>query len=366
MNTDFWRGKRVFMTGHTGFKGSWACILLNSMGAKVWGYALEPPTEPSLFALARVDRLVESTLGDVRDLGALASVMSRAAPDVVLHMAAQSVVLKSYEEPIDTFSTNVLGTAQTLEAVRRMAKPCTVVNVTTDKCYENMGWVWGYRESDQLGGHDPYSASKACAELVGQSYAASYFPPTRCSQHGVGLASARAGNVIGGGDWTPRQLIPDTIAALAQRRPVILRHPDAVRPWQHVLDCLAGYLALAERLAGDPVAYSGAWNFGPPLEDARPVSHVVEALATHWNQTPAWVADSVQHAPEERQLRLDVSKAATELEWRCRLPLDTALSWVANWYQGLQRGESALELCQAQIRAFLDLDSGSRPGSGAE
>jgi CDP-glucose 4,6-dehydratase len=354
MNPTFWHGRRVLITGHTGFKGSWLCMLLDALGAKVSGYALAPPTQPSLFELARVGGMVDSTIGDVRDLKALSDCMRRVAPDVVLHLAAQSVVLTSYDDPVETYSTNVLGTVHTFEAVRHLGRPCAVVNVTTDKCYENRGWVWGYRESDALGGRDPYSNSKACTELVGQSFRESFFPPSRWSEHGVGIASARAGNVIGGGDWTPRQLIPETMAAFAQSRPVSLRHPNAVRPWQHVLDCLTGYLTLAEAVATNPPQYGGAWNFGPSHEDSRPVSYVVEALASYWKLEPAWVQDGVRHAPEESQLRLDSSKAAVDLGWRCRLSLDDALAWVARWYHDHQNGRSASDLCQSQIEAHLD------------
>jgi len=357
MNPSFWRGKRVFVTGHTGFKGSWLCMLLDSFGAQVCGYALPPPTRPSLFDLALIGDLVDSTIGDIRDLGSLTTRMAEAAPDVVLHMAAQSVVLASYEDPVDTYSTNVLGTVHVLEAVRRMHRPCTVINVTTDKCYKNEGWVWGYRESDELGGRDPYSNSKACAELVGLSYGESFFPPHGWSDHRVALASARAGNVIGGGDWTARQLIPEAMSAFAQGRPVVLRHPQAVRPWQHVLDCLAGYLSLAEALSGDPQAFSGAWNFGPSMDGARPVSYIVETLAAHWQVLPAWTQDEVRHAPEESQLKLDVSKAAAGLGWRCRLSLDAALAWVASWYQQHQSGRHARDLCREQIDAYVAIGS---------
>jgi CDP-glucose 4,6-dehydratase len=355
MNPSFWRGKRVLVTGHTGFKGSWLCLLLDALGAEVSGYALAPPTNPSLFELAAVGDLVESTIADVRDLPALSDYMRSRSPDVVLHMAAQSVVLASYDDPVDTYSTNVLGTVHALEAVRRMGKPCTVVNVTTDKCYENKNWVWGYRESDELGGRDPYSNSKACTELVGHSYRESFFPPSNWREHGVGLASARAGNVIGGGDWTPRQLIPETMAAFAQARPVVLRHPDAVRPGQHVLDCLTGYLSLAEALAADAPSFDGAWNFGPASEESRPVSYIVETLASFWKLESAWVTDGARHAPEENQLRLDTSKAAARLGWTCRLSLDVALSWVASWYQDHHRGLAARDLCCGQIDAYLNL-----------
>jgi CDP-glucose 4,6-dehydratase len=355
MTPGFWRDKRVFVTGHTGFKGSWLVLLLQSFGARVAGYALPPPTRPSLYELARVDELVHGTTGDIRDLDALASCMADFAPDIVFHMAAQSVVLTSYDDPVDTYSTNVMGTVHTLEAVRRMRRGCTVVNVTTDKCYENKGWTWPYRETDTLGGRDPYSNSKACAELVGQAYRESFFPASRFDAHGVALASARAGNVIGGGDWTPRQLVPETIGAFVQGRPVVLRHPDAVRPWQHVLDCLGGYMTLAEALASDGRRYAGEWNFGPADSAACPVSRVVDTLGRLWGVATPWVRDTAVHAPEEHQLRLDVSKATHELRWRGRLPVEQALQWVAAWYLERQRGADARASCREQIARWLDL-----------
>jgi CDP-glucose 4,6-dehydratase len=355
MRPDFWRGKRVFITGHTGFKGSWLCLLLHALGARVAGFALAPPTDPSLYALARVAELVDSTIGDIRDLDALARAMDAAQPEVVLHMAAQSIVLRSYSDPVETYSTNVIGTVNTLEALRRLRRPCAVVNVTTDKCYENKGWVWGYRETDRLGGHDPYSSSKACAELIGQSYRDSFFPLSKVADHGVAIASARAGNVIGGGDWTPRQLVPEAIAAFQAARSVVLRHPNAVRPWQHVLDCLGGYLRLTEALADSPTRYSGEWNFGPADSAPRTVARVVEALAAHWQIRPPWRQDEGIHPPEALELRLDVSKAATELGWRGRLAIDEALRWVADWYREQHGGKDARTLCLDQIARHLDL-----------
>lgn len=353
MNPGFWRNKPVFVTGHTGFKGSWLCLLLTSFGARVSGYALEPPTQPNLFALARVGAVIESTTGDVRNLEALAQCMHAFAPDVVFHMAAQSVVLASYEEPADTYSTNVMGTVNVLEAVRRLKRHCVVINVTTDKCYENKGWVWGYREDDALGGHDPYSNSKACAELVGQCYRDSFFPSSRFKDHGVAIASARAGNVVGGGDWTAHQLVPEVVAAFLRSQPVVLRHPRAVRPWQHVLDCLGGYMHLAEALADDGPKHAGGWNFGPADADSRSVSSVVEALAAQWGIDRPWVLDAATHSPEAQQLRLDVNKASSLLGWRCHLPIDEALQWVASWYKAFHAGSDALALCHEQISRYL-------------
>lgn len=353
MNPGFWRDKRVYVTGHTGFKGSWLCQVLHTFGASVAGLALDPPTRPNLFSLARVGELVDSTIGDVRHLDTLAAHMRDFAPDIVFHMAAQSVVLTSYEDPVNTYSTNVMGTVNVLEAVRRLHRPCAVVNVTTDKCYENKGWVWGYRETDALGGRDPYSNSKACADLVGQSYRDSFFPLSRFDEHRVALGSARAGNVVGGGDWTARQLVPETIAAFLQGRPVVLRHPQAVRPWQHVLDCLGGYMRLAEALSQDPRRGTGEWNFGPVEADAVPVSWVVETLGAAWGIAVPWVADAVVHEHEERQLRLDVSKSTATLGWRGRLPIAQALQWVAAWHRDFQRGADARALCREQIARYL-------------
>ena len=353
MNVSFWQNKRVLITGHTGFKGSWLCLLLETFGARVAGYALDPPTQPNLYGLARVDELVDSKIGDVRDLENLTARLRAFAPEVVFHMAAQSVVLRSYEDPVETYSTNVLGTVNILEAIRLMGRPCVVVNVTTDKCYENKDWVWGYRESDTLGGRDPYSNSKACAELVAKSFRNSFFEVSRWAEHGVALASARAGNVVGGGDWTPRQLVPETIAAFLNTEAVVLRHPQAVRPWQHVLDCLCGYVTLAEALATDAVTYSGEWNFGPRDADASSVSHVVESLASEWGIKQPWIQDKVVHAHEAQQLRLDVSKATHDLSWRCYLPIDDALQWVASWYRDYYSGRDARRLCLEQIDRYV-------------
>jgi len=270
----------------------------------------------------------------------------------VFHMAAQSLVLRSYEDPLDTYSTNVLGTAHLLEAVRRSLSNCAVVNVTTDKVYENDGRQEGYRENDPLGGRDPYSSSKSCAELVAHAYRRSFFDDE--GGRGVKLASARAGNVIGGGDWTPGQLVPDVVAALQGRERVVLRHPDATRPWQHVLDCLSGYMTLAERLfsGGD---LSDAWNFGPPLTDARTVAEVVDVIARRYGSSVGWVQDDARHAHEEAELRLDARKATDELGWRPRLPFDDAIEWTADWYREHAAGESARELCSAQIERYEGL-----------
>jgi CDP-glucose 4,6-dehydratase len=352
MSTGFWAGRRVFVTGHTGFKGSWLCLWLASMGARVHGYALEPPTQPSLFEQAAVADVIESQIDDVRNFASVLAAVEHASPDVVFHMAAQSLVLRSYEDPLDTYSTNVLGTAHVLEALRRSGSNCAIVNVTTDKVYENDGRQQGYRENDPLGGRDPYSSSKSCAELVAHAYRRSFFGDE--GGHAVKLASARAGNVIGGGDWTPGQLVPDVVAALQSGERVVLRHPDAIRPWQHVLDCLGGYVLLAERLfSGDDL--SDAWNFGPPLTDARTVADVVDVIARGYGSEAGWAQDDARYAHEEPELRLDARKAADELGWRTRLSFDEAIEWTAEWYQEHAAGTSARELCAAQIERYEKL-----------
>ena len=361
MDSEFWRERRVLVTGHTGFKGAWLCMLLHRLGARISGFALEPPTHPSLYELAGVDALVHSTLGDVRDLSHLTRTLADAAPQVLIHMAAQSVVLTSYEDPVETYATNVMGTVNVLEAVRRLGRPVTVVNVTTDKAYLNQGWVWSYRENDALGGRDPYSNSKACSELVAQAFRHSFFPTDDFARHGVALASARAGNVIGGGDWTAHQLVPDLIEAYGAGRPVELRSPDAIRPWQHVLDCLRGYLTLAQRAATTPLQHAGEWNFGPSADEVLTVAQVADLLAPHWNVSPAWTPAAGPQLHEELELRLDSSKARRRLGWQCLLSTARALDWVAQWYRRTQAGESARAVSDDQIRAFLAL----APRSGA-
>jgi CDP-glucose 4,6-dehydratase len=297
-----------------------------------------------------------STIADIRDLSAVTAALEQARPDVVFHLAAQSLVLRSYEEPVETFATNVVGTVNVLEAVRNLDARCAVVNVTSDKCYENRGWPWGYRETDELGGKDPYSSSKACADLVGRAYRTSYFSQDGSAPHAA-VANARAGNVVGGGDWTPGQLVPDAVEAFAANQPVSLRHPEAIRPWQHVLDCLAGYLLLAERLYENPFHYSGDWNFGPERTDSWPVARIVDLLGEHWptTTTARWIRDLDAHPSEEVQLRLDASKAMLLLGWQPMLPLGLALEWVADWYRGLAAGGDAASLCDTQLAAYHGL-----------
>ena len=355
LNRSFWRGRRVFVTGHTGFKGSWLCLWLHALGAEVTGYALDPPTEPALFQQAAVAGLVRSVRADVRDFAQLKRVIEDASPDVVIHMAAQSIVYRGYEDPIETYSSNVMGTVHLFEALRQIGRPCTVVNVTSDKCYENREWVWGYRENDPMGGHDPYSNSKGCAELVSTAYRDSFFNPDSVSKHGIALATARAGNAIGGGDWTSHQLIPDLVRAFLADKPCIIRNPSAYRPWQFVLEPLRGYLQLAERLAEDPSHFASGWNFGPANADIQPVSWIADEMVRLWSGNAAWKLDSETHPHEAHALRLETSKAATELHWQPALPLARALEWIVEWYRGYKDGSNLQQLTLDQIERYESL-----------
>jgi CDP-glucose 4,6-dehydratase len=331
VNPSFWQGKKVFITGHTGFKGSWLSLWLQQLGAQVTGYALSPPTQPSLFEVAHVAQGMESIIGDIRDGETLAKAMRVAKPDIVIHMAAQPLVRRSYVDPVETYSTNVMGTVQLLEAVRQTPSVRAVVNVTSDKCYENKEWVWGYRENEPMGGFDPYSNSKGCAELVTSAYRNSFFNPVKYSEHQVALATARAGNVIGGGDWAEDRLIPDILKAISEKRPVIIRNPHAIRPWQHVLEPLSGYLLLAQKLYEEGIGYAEGWNFGPKDEDAQPVQWIVEHLTQQWGDGASWQLDQGDHPHEAHYLKLDCSKAKMRLDWQPRWDLADTLEMIVTW-----------------------------------
>lgn len=347
---NFWSGKRVFVTGHTGFKGSWLCLWLHRLGARVHGYSLNPPTQPNLFELARVaDLLYSHCIADVRDACALAVAMQKAQPDIVIHMAAQSLVRDSYRSPVETYSTNVMGTVYLLEAVRQCPSVRVVVNVTTDKCYENREWVWGYRESEPMGGSDPYSSSKGCSELVTAAYRSSFFNPAQYAEHHTAIATARAGNVIGGGDWAAHRLVPDIICALIAGEPVKIRNPHATRPWQHVLDPLSGYLRLVQRLYENGTKYSEGWNFGPSDTDAKPVEWIVQQLCAQWGQGTSYEIDRGDHPHEAHCLKLDCSKARTRLEWEPRWNLNTALEAIVEWSKEYCAGGDIREICLRQI-----------------
>lgn len=357
MNPAFWQGKRVFLTGHTGFKGSWMALWLQSLGAKVTGFALPPPTQPSLFELANVESGMHSVIGDVRDPDLLLDAMREAQPEIVLHMAAQPLVRYSYQHPVETYATNVMGTVHLLEAVRIIGGVKAVVNVTTDKCYENREWVWGYRENEPMGGYDPYSNSKGCAELVTASYRSSFFNPADYARHGTAVATARAGNVIGGGDWAQDRLIPDIIAAFEKGQPVDIRNPNAIRPWQHVLEPLRGYLMLAERLYTEGPAFAEAWNFGPNDDDARPVGWIVEALVEQWGGDARWQQDAGEHPHEATYLKLDISKVRQRLGWQPQLRLADALRYIVDWAKQRQAGADVRTLTLGQIQNYQSLFS---------
>jgi CDP-glucose 4,6-dehydratase len=348
----FWRGRRVLVTGHTGFKGSWLCLWLSHLGARVVGYALAPSTSPSNFAVSRVGELVQSIEADVCDLPRLKSCVAEHRPEVVFHLAAQSLVRQSYADPVETYRTNVLGTISVLEAVRQHPGARAVVIVTSDKCYENREWVWGYRESEPMGGYDPYSSSKGCAELATASYRSSYFHPNKHPQHGVGVATARAGNVIGGGDWSSERLIPDVLEAHARGEELILRNPAAVRPWQFVLEPLQGYMTLAERLHGDGQKFAEAWNFGPRDDDTLPVEAVVSRLAAHLKGGIRYRVAQGAAPHEAATLRLDCSKASARLGWRPKTSIDDALRLIADWHNEQLSSKNMQAVSLAQIRAF--------------
>ena len=352
MDGTFWKGKRVLMTGHTGFKGSWLSLWLQSHGAQLVGYSLPPPTQPNLFEAARVGEGMISIEGDVRDPEHLREVIGRHRPEILIHMAAQPLVRYSYVHPVETYSVNVMGTVHVLEAVRQSDSVRVVLIITSDKCYENREWIWGYRETDPVGGYDPYSSSKACTELVVSAYRTSYFSEEKGSDQAVSIATTRAGNVIGGGDWAKDRLIPDIINAFVENRTPLIRYPHAVRPWQHVLEPLHGYLGLAERLWYDGAQFGGAWNFGPDEEDATPVCRVVDRLAAFWGEGSQWNPDSLCHPHEATYLKLDCSKARSLLGWRPKLRLDTALAWVAEWYRAYYQGGDMHRLTQSQIRRY--------------
>ncbi|WP_274362511.1 CDP-glucose 4,6-dehydratase [Paenibacillus thermotolerans] len=350
---EFWRGKKVFVTGHTGFKGSWLCIWLSSLGAKVVGYATKPPTAPSLFELCKVEQLlVKSVIGDIRNLELLKKEMTTFQPSIVIHMAAQPLVRESYKNPADTYSINVMGTVNLFEAARSTESVKAILNVTTDKCYENKEWVWGYRENEPMGGYDPYSSSKACSELITSSYRNSYFNIADYEKHGVAVASARAGNVIGGGDWAADRLIPDCLKSLLQNEPVVIRNPHAIRPWQHVLEPLSGYLLLAQKLYEDGPRFAEAWNFGPHSEDAKPVEWIVQNLIKHWGKDTSYVIDKTDHHHEANYLKLDWSKASMRLNWHPKWSLENALSKIIEWVHSYQRHDNVRNVCLRQIEEY--------------
>jgi CDP-glucose 4,6-dehydratase len=348
VNPDFWKNRRVFLTGHTGFKGSWLSLWLQSMGALVKGYALAPNTVPNLFNEAKVSENMDSELGDITNLHQLVNSMVEFNPEVLIHMAAQPLVRLSYVDPVGTYTTNVIGTVNVLEAARNCQNLKAIVSVTTDKCYENKEWAWGYRENDPMGGHDPYSSSKGCAELVTSAYKKSFFN----SEKDSALASARAGNVIGGGDWSDDRLIPDIIRSFQINQPVIIRNPLSTRPWQHVLEPLSGYLVLAQNLFIHGQQFAEAWNFGPKDEDCRPVSWILNKMVTKWGPGSAWELDNNSNPHEAGFLKLDCSKAALRLGWYPKWNLDKTLDKIINWHQLYLAGQDIKKQCLLEIAEY--------------
>lgn len=357
LDQDFWCGKRIFVTGHTGFKGSWLCLLLHRLGAQIFGYALAPPTEPSLYNLARVDELVKSTVADVRDGEGLQRAMQSARPEIVIHMAAQPLVLESYKLPVETYAVNVMGTVNVLEAVRACDSVRAVVIVTTDKCYENREWPWGYRENEPMGGYDPYSSSKGCAELVTAAYRRSFFNVHHISdstaQRVAAIASARAGNVIGGGDWAPDRLICDCVRSLLAGKKIVLRSPLAIRPWQHVLEPLSGYLLLAHKLCEDGHHHADGWNFGPNDDDARPVEWIVQRFCEKWGEGACYEHDKAAHPHEAHYLKLDCSKAKAMLGWCPRWNLEKTIDSIVEWTLEYRNGRDIREMSLKQLEDYL-------------
>jgi CDP-glucose 4,6-dehydratase len=349
---EFWNSKRVLVTGHTGFKGSWLSLWLQELGATVSGYSLDPPTEPNLFKTARVGERMQSIKGDLRDLAELRNAVAQARPEVVFHLAAQPLVRQSYAEPVETFATNVMGTVNLLEALRDAPGLRAIVVVTTDKCYENREQQQGYKETDRLGGRDPYSNSKACVELVAQSYRDSFFDPACYAEHRVGLATGRAGNVIGGGDWARDRLLPDALRAVNSNQALTIRNPHAIRPWQHVLDAVSGYLLLAQQLWIDGPHYAQAWNFGPMDDDVREVAWVIEEFRKQSGLPLRWEIDPGPKLHEAQLLKLDCLKAHEQLHWHPRWDVSTALRQTALWHQAHAAGHDMRAATLAQIHEY--------------
>jgi CDP-glucose 4,6-dehydratase len=352
---EIFKNRRVLITGHTGFKGSWLCLLLHKFGADIYGYSLEPPTKPSLFEEAKIGELVTSHIGDVRDYNNLYTVFQEVKPEIVIHMAAQPLVRESYIFPIETYSINVMGTVNVLEACRQTSSVKAIVNITTDKCYENREWHWGYRENEPMGGYDPYSNSKGCSELVTSAYRNSYFNPKEYEKHGVALASARAGNVIGGGDWADDRLIPDFIRAISKGEKVKIRSPYAIRPWQHVLEPLTGYLILAAKLYAEGTRYAQSWNFGPDDNDAQNVEWITRTICKLWGEDSSYKVDAKPQPHEANYLKLDCSKAKAELGWLPRWNIETTLKSIVDWNNVYLNGKNARTVTNAQINQYFKL-----------
>lgn len=355
MDSQFWKGKKVLLTGHTGFKGSWLSSWLKNLDVDLIGFSKSIPTKPSIFELANVENKMISIMGDVRDLDKIKEIIKEYKPEIVIHMAAQSLVLPSYEDPIETYSTNMMGTVNVLEAIRTVGKVRVVINVTSDKCYENKGIEYSYTEVDPMGGYDPYSGSKGCAELITNSFRNSFFNPKK-SESNTSLASVRAGNVIGGGDWSPYRIIPDIVKGLLTHNTIKIRNPSAIRPWQHVLEPLNGYLLLIEKLWYDGPHYADAWNFGPDEKDNKPVSWIVEKFIQAWDNKVDWINENDNSKHESKYLRLDCTKAKTKLDWHPKTNLELALDWTIEWYKKYEEKQDMEKLTQSQIQKFITMN----------
>ena len=352
MNSEFWKDKRVLLTGHTGFKGSWLSLWLQKLNSNLIGFSKYIPTKPSIFELASVQEGMTSITGDLCDFNHIRSVMEKYHPEVVIHMAAQSLVHQSYKNPIETYATNVMGTVNLFEAIRKVGKVRVVINVTSDKCYENKGLMRGYHEEDPMGGYDPYSSSKGCAELVTSCFRNSFFNPKEYAKHGVALASVRAGNVIGGGDWATDRLIPDIIRAISKNEKIKIRNPDSIRPWQYVLEPLNGYLQLAKKLWNQGTEYSEGWNFGPTDDNIKTVSWIVERFTQLWGDNLIWKIEEGQFPHEASYLKLDCTKAKTRLGWNPKTNLDLALKWTIEWYKQYEQKQDLRKISEEQIKNF--------------
>jgi CDP-glucose 4,6-dehydratase len=352
MNQSFWKNKKILITGHTGFKGSWLTVWLKKLGADITGFSKSVPTNPSLFETVNIEKDIKSVIGDIQNYELLKETISKCEPEIIFHMAAQSLVIKSYSNPIETFSTNVMGTVNLLYAVKETKKPKVVINITSDKCYENNELLEGYSEDDPMGGHDPYSSSKGCAELITKSFRKSFFSSDH--ENNIGLASVRAGNVIGGGDWAENRLIPDIIRAIKNKENVKIRNPNALRPWQHVLDPLNGYISLAEKLWDDQTKYSEGWNFGPEKNEVKPVSWIIEKFNDIWKNKINWeVGNNELH--EANNLILNCQKAKSRLGWNPKMNTETALKLTIEWYTKYFDGENMREGTEEQIAKFQKL-----------
>ena len=358
MNSKFWYGKKVFLTGHTGFKGSWLALWLQKMGAEVKGFALNPPTTPNLFIEAKVAENMSSEIGDICDYDKIYKSISNFTPEIVFHMAAQSLVRLSYDKPVETYKTNVMGTVHLLDAIRKVGSVKAVINITSDKCYENQEWAWGYRENERLGGYDPYSNSKGCAELVTSAFRKSFFNNNNYQDHGCALASARAGNVIGGGDWALDRLIPDILKAFENKKAVVIRNPDSIRPWQHVLEPLYGYMVLAEKLYTAGVEFAEAWNFGPCETEVKSVQWMVEQLGKYWGEDAKWGADNLRHPHEAHFLKLDCSLARMKLGWQPIWDTDYTLQKIVAWHKNWLKKEDMQLYSLHEIEEYVAAKTG--------